>query len=155
MITAESRDANSTMSTLTRDASSRAARSLRRHFVWAVGAAATVVLGLVAFAGVVVLKRTVGKDGDDRVINAAVMSTQLVERVLAERSRQIELLAVAPSVITGARKGGQLSRDRGLPRKSIAELEQQFKATRSQQVDSVPLKYLTGLLPKLDIAEVM
>lgn len=131
------------------------ARSLRRLLMLGVAVAAIVVLGAIAASGVVVLRKAVAGDEDARILNAADLSRQLVERVLAERLRQVDLIASSPSVVEAARKGGELSRQRGLPRRTIDALEQQFKATRSQQVDPSALRYLSDLLPKLDIAEVM
>lgn len=131
------------------------ARSLRRLLMLGVAVAAVVVLGAIAAAGVVVLRKAVAGDEDARILNAADLSRQLVERVLDERLRQVDLIASAPSVVEAAQKGGALSRQRGLPQKQIDALEQQFKATRSQQADEAALRYLTDLLPKLDIAEVM
>jgi len=137
---------------LTQDASSR---SLRWRLVVVAGALATIVLGAVAYTGLLVLRRAMAGDEDARIINAASLSKQLVERVLSERTRQVELIASAPSVILAAHKGADVARQRGFPTMQITELEQLFKVTRSQQVDEESKHYLNDLLPKLDIAEVM
>src|SRR5690348_7004706 len=113
----------------------RSARSLRRRFLVLAGIGAAAILMVVAYSGLYVLKRSMAGDEDARIENAASLSTQLVERVLAERVRQVEMIASAPSVIEAARKGAEASRARGLPSKSIPQLEEEFKATRSQQVD--------------------
>lgn len=131
------------------------ARSLRRHFFVIGGVVAAVLLPILAYGGMVLLRRTMVGDEDARIVNAATLSKQLVDRVLSERSRQVDLIASAPSVIAAARKGGDLSRERGLPQKSIDELETMFRVTRSQQVDPAAKRFLSDLLPKLDIAEVM
>ena len=94
-------------------------------------------------------------DEDARIVNAASLSKQLVDRVLAERRRQVDLIASAPSVIAAAKKGGEASRQKGLNKLAIPALEAMFKASRSQQVDQSAKSFLTDLLPKLDIAEVM
>src|SRR6266571_4504076 len=132
-----------------------ATRSLRRLLLASVSAGALLVLGLVAGFGLVVLKKSLAGGQDIRIRNAAALSKQLVERVLAERTRQIDLIATAPTVIAAAVRGGDVSRAKGLPRESIETLEERFKVTRSQQVDPLALQYLVDLLPKLDIAEVM
>jgi methyl-accepting chemotaxis protein len=131
------------------------ARSLRRVLIAVVSVSATVLLGLVATAGVVVLKKSVAADEDARIENAAALSKQLVERVLAERARQVDLIASAPSTISAATRGADVSRQNGLTGESMEALEQRFKATRSQQVDGEAIRFLSDLLPKLDIAEVM
>jgi methyl-accepting chemotaxis protein len=123
--------------------------------VGGVGIGAIVVLGIVGYAGIEVLKRSVAGDEDDRLVSATALSKQLVERVLDERARQVDLIAAAPSVVAAAEKGAAVSRDRGLPKMSIAQLEQMFKDTRSQQVDPSAMTFLDDLLKKLDIAEVM
>jgi methyl-accepting chemotaxis protein len=133
----------------------RSARSLRSRLLFVAGLCATLVLAGVAYAGLYVLKRALAGDEDARVENAASLSKQLVERVLAERTRQVEMIASAPTVIVAARKGGEVSRKRGLPAIPIPKLEEMFKATRSQQVDDSARTFLSDLLPKLDIAEMM
>jgi methyl-accepting chemotaxis protein len=133
----------------------RSARSLRRRLLVAIGATATAVLASLAYAGIFILQRSLAGDENARIANAASLSKQLVDRVLAERTRQVDLIASAPSVIAAARKGGDASRQRGLTQRSDAQLEEQFKAARSQQVDDDAKGFLTDLLAKLDIAEVM
>src|SRR4051794_15145583 len=133
----------------------RSTRSLHRRLMVLAAVGATLVIGMVTSVGLYVLKRSMAGDEDARVENAASLSKQLVERVLAERTRQVEMIASAPSVIAAARKGGAAARERGLPSKSVAQLEEAFKATRSQQVDDGARLFLSDLLPKLDIAEVM
>ena len=95
------------------------------------GACAALVLAGVAYAGLYVLRRSLAGDEDSRIENAASLSKQLVERVLAERMRQVEMIASAPSVIAAARKGGDVSRQRGLPSTAIPKLEEMFKTERS------------------------
>jgi methyl-accepting chemotaxis protein len=130
-------------------------RSLRWRLVFVAGIAAAIVLGAVAYTGLYVLKRAMAGDEDARIINAASLSKQLVERVLSERTRQVDLIASEPSVIVAARKGADASRQRGLNKLPISQLEDMFKVTRSQQVDEESKRFLTDLLTKLDIAEVM
>ena len=102
------------------------------------------------------LKKSIAGDEDARIVNSASLCKQLVERVLAERARQVDLIASSPTVIAAAAEGRRgLARQRGLVTMPIAQLEELFKATRSQQVDDGARQYLTALLPKLDIAEIM
>jgi methyl-accepting chemotaxis protein len=136
-------------------AGDRSARSLRLRMIVGSGAAALLVLGALAYTGLYVLQRSMTGDENARIANAASLSKQLVDRVLAERTRQVDLIATAPSVVVAANKGAAASRSKGLPSMSIPQLEQLFKATRSQQVDDGARLFLSDLLPKLDIAEVM
>ena len=93
---------------------------------------------------------------DARIVNAASLSKQLVERVLAERSRQVELIATAP--VGDRRRAAAAARRRsrtGLTKLPSRRSSRCSRRRAVQQVDAGALKYLTDLLPKLDIAEVM
>ena len=60
-------------------------------------------------------------DEDARIVNAASLSKQLVERVLAERSRQVDLIASAPSIDRRrAQRRATSSRQRGLAKMGMA-----------------------------------
>lgn len=129
--------------------------SLRSRYVFTTGAAAIALLAIVATAGSIGLNRSMTQQQNAILTDAARRSALLVDRVLAERLRQVDLIAWESSVIGAARKGTAASRRRSLPLQTISSLEERFKATRSQQVDSTALEFLLDLLPKLDIAEVM
>lgn len=133
----------------------RSARSLRWRVLSLAGAGAIFVLGIIGYAGLLVLQKSIAGDEDARIVSSASLSEQLVQRLLAERARQVQLIASEPTVIAAAKKGTDVSRQKGLPNHSIDDLEQMFKGPRSQQVDDGALRYLNALLPKLDIAEVM
>jgi methyl-accepting chemotaxis protein len=129
--------------------------SLRRGVLVFLGVAPLLVIGGGTALGLRFLKKSMSGDENARIANAASLSKQLVDRVLAERSRQVELVASSPSVIAAAEKGSVVSREHGLPDKSIGDLESLFKATHSQQVDDAAKAFLTDLEGKLDIAEMM
>jgi methyl-accepting chemotaxis protein len=129
--------------------------SLRRRYVFTTGAAAIALLALVTALGSVGLARSITQQQNAVLTDAARRSALLVDRALAERLRQVDLIAWESSVIQAAKEGTALSRRRALPLQTISSLEERFKATRSQQVDSSSLEFLLDLLPKLDIAEVM
>ena len=129
--------------------------SLRRRYVVTTGAAAIVLLAIVSAAGSIGLERSMTQQQNAILFDAARRSALLVDRVLAERLRQVDLIAWESSVIDAAKKGTAASRRHSLPLQTISALEERFKATRSQQVDSTALEFLLDLLPKLDIAEVM
>lgn len=133
----------------------QSARSLRWRILSLAGGGALLVLGIVGYAGLLVLQKSIAGDEDARIVSSASLSQQLVQRLLAERARQVQLIASEPTVIAAVKKGTEVSRAKGLENHSIADLEQMFKVARSQQVDDNALRYLNALLPKLDIAEVM
>lgn len=138
-----------------RTSAERTKSSLRRRYVFTAGAAAILLLAIVTAAGNIGLSRSMTQQQNAVLSDAARRSALLVDRVLAERMRQIDLIAWESSVIEAAKKGTLISRRRGLPLQTISALEERFKSTRSQQVDSTALEFLLDLLPKLDIAEVM
>jgi len=129
--------------------------SLRRRYVFATGIVAIALLVVVTGIGSIALARSMRQQQDAVLTDAARRSALLVDRVLAERLRQVDLIAWESSVIEAAKKGTAVSRRRGLPLQTISTLEERFKKSRSQQVDSTSLEFLLDLLPKLDIAEVM
>lgn len=141
----------------------KSGRSLGSRLVGMFGLGAVIVLAAIGYAGLFVLRKTMAGDEDARIVNAASLSKQLVDRLLAERARQVDLIASAPQVVVASRKGAAESKrlnlpsqlGNSLPKEVIAGIEERFKSTRSLQVDSAATHYLTGLLPKLDIAEVM
>ena len=138
-----------------RHAEVASAISLRRRYVLTIGGAAIALLVILAGFGNVALSRTMTQQQGDVLRDAGRRSALLVDRVLAERLRQVDLIAWESSVIDAAKRGTAASRRRGLPLLSMSALEKRFKTARSQQVDSVALEYLLDLLPKLDMAEVM
>src|SRR5690348_14963561 len=92
----------------------RSARSLRWRFLSLAGTGAMLVLGVVGYAGLLVLQKSIAGDEDARIVNSASLSEQLVQRLLAERARQVQLIASEPTVIAAAKKGTELSRQKGL-----------------------------------------
>jgi methyl-accepting chemotaxis protein len=137
------------------DFGSKDSISLQRRFVFGVGIIAVALLLIAAWASDYFIARTMLEESDKVLADAAHRSVLLVDRSLAERRRQVEMIAASPTILDAARKGADVSRQHGLPSLSIETLEQRFKATRSQQVDDRALSFLRELLPKLDIAEVM
>jgi methyl-accepting chemotaxis protein len=136
-------------------AAARRAGSIRRGLLVFLGVAPLLIIGGGTSLALRFLRQSMAGDENARIVNAASLSKQLVDRVLAERSRQVDLVASSPSVIAAAERGGAISRERGLPDKSVADLEAAFKVTRSQQVDDGARSFLSNLESRLDIAETM
>lgn len=129
--------------------------SLQRRVVGGVGIVAVLLLLGAAWTTDATLKRSMLGDVDERLTEAAQRSAVLVDRVLAERRHQVELLAAMPSVVDAARRGGELARYRQLPTLRPDSLERRFARERSQQVDGRTLAYLRGMLATLDAADVI
>jgi methyl-accepting chemotaxis protein len=147
----------------TSEAEGESGASLRFRLVGLAAVGAVVLLGGLTFAGLTILRKAMAGDENARIENAASLSTQLVDRVLSERARQVELVAAAPSVIDAAKKGAAEAKRAGLPaqrwtgasKETLAPMEKRFGEKRSLDVDAGTKAYLTALLPKLGIAEVM
>src|SRR5215472_8956942 len=67
-------------------------RSLRWRFLSLAGTGAVLVLGIIAYAGLLVLQKSIAGDEDARIVNSASLSEQLVQRLLSERVRQVQLI---------------------------------------------------------------
>src|SRR5215470_11717949 len=80
------------------------ARSLRWRFLSLAGTGSILVLGIIAYAGLLVLQKSIAGDEDARIVNSASLSEQLVQRLLSERVRQVQLIASEPSVIAAVKK---------------------------------------------------
>ena len=129
--------------------------SLQRRFVAGVGIVAVALLLAGAWTSNSAIERSMLRDVDERLADAAQRSALLVDRVLAEQRQQMAMLAAMPSVVDAARSGGELARSRRLSELGVDSLERRFARTRSQQVSPRTLAYLRRLLPTLGIADVM
>ena len=81
----------------------RSARSIRSRLVGFVGLVAFAVLGAISYGGLFFLKKSMAGDENARILNAASLSRQLVDRVLAERARQVDLIVSSPQVVAAAK----------------------------------------------------
>src|SRR3954463_3115686 len=86
--------------------------SVRRGLLVFLGIAPLLVIGGGTSLALRFLRQSMSDDENARIVNAASLSKQLVDRVLAERSRQVALVASSPSVIAAAERGSSISRER-------------------------------------------
>src|ERR1041385_1907571 len=114
---------------------SKSGRSIGAHLVGMFGIGAVVVLALIGTAGLLALRNTMAGDEDARIVNAASLSKQLVDRVLAERVRQVDLIASAPQVIVASRKGAAESRRLNLPAQLGNTLRAEVMAGIEERLD--------------------
>src|SRR6185312_1706791 len=108
---------------LAQPAQPRRVGSVRRGLLVFLGIAPLLVIGAGTSIALRFLRQSMSDDENARIVNAASLSKQLVDRVLAERSRQVALVASSPSVVAAAERGNTISRERGLTDKSVGELE--------------------------------
>ena len=129
--------------------------SLRFRIVIAVGAVAFLLLS----SGVLLASRAVAAfvaaQADARLLDATRRSVLIIERLLVERQRQLELLGSDPVVVDAAREGSARAAALGLVGQPLAELERRFDRARSLDVSARAKRYLLTTLATLDVAEIM
>src|SRR5205085_835201 len=111
------RSSTSILSSVKRAPTADTTKSLRRRLVFFGGLAAAILVGGVGMTGLFALRRTTLSDADTRIAHSATLSKELIDRVLAERSRQVEMIAAEPLVIAAAEKGAVEALKEKLPAK--------------------------------------
>ena len=132
----------------------RSASSLQRRFLLGAGLGGTGLILILAWGADQALDRFMQRDTEARLDGAAQRAQLLVDQSLADRERQVEVLALAPAVVDAAREGSARAVSLGIADAASPELEQRFSADRSLQVAPATRTFLLGLLPRLDAADV-
>jgi len=132
----------------------RSASSLQRRFLLGAGLGGTGLILVLAWGADQALDRFMQRDIEARLDGAAQRAQLLVDQSLADRERQVEVLALAPAVVDAAREGSARAVSLGIADAASPELEQRFSADRSLQVAPATRTFLLGLLPRLDAADV-
>lgn len=131
------------------------AASLRRRFVVGAGVATAVIVGLAIWGGSAISTHFIDAQAALSLDEAARRSSLLVDRLLAQRDGEAELVASSPSVVAAALAGGEASRARGMVGRPAAELDREMAGTNSLQVGGGSLGYLRSLLEPLQAVDVM
>lgn len=92
---------------------------------------------------------------DAGVLQAAAQAAIMVDGVLAERDRQVQLLASLPGVVDAAQLGATRAAQLGLVGQPIEVLEKRFDSTRTLDVDPRTRRFLLDRAASLDLAEVL
>ena len=132
----------------------RAASSLQRRFLLGAGLGGTVLILALAWGADLALDRFMRRETEARLAGAAQRAQLLVDQALGDRERQVEVLALAPTVVDGAREGGARSANLNIGTTPVPELEQRFALERSLQAAPATRAFLLGVLPRLDAAEI-
>src|SRR5690349_7947930 len=111
------RPSTSILSNASKELNANSAQSLLRRLAVSGGFAAAIIVGGIGSSGLYALRRTMMHDADARISHAAILSRELVDRVLAERAHQVELIANEPMVVAAAEKGAAEALREGLPAK--------------------------------------
>jgi methyl-accepting chemotaxis protein len=131
----------------------RSSSSLQRRFLLGAGLGGVSLILVLAWGADLALGRFARRETEARLAGAAQRAQLLVDQALADRERQVEVLALTPAVIEAAREGGARSSALKVLTTSPAELEQRFALERSLQAAPAARAFLLGVLPRLDAAE--
>src|SRR5688572_25066300 len=100
---------------------SSSTRSLSRRIVLGIGVALFFVLATLGWAGSRLIRDRIVRDADAALLQAAEQAALVIDRVVAERERQVRLLASLPSVVDAARLGADRAAGLGLAGMPLAE----------------------------------
>jgi methyl-accepting chemotaxis protein len=132
----------------------RSASSLQRRFLLGAGLGGTGLILALAWGADLALDRFMRRETETRLDGAAQRAQLVVDQSLANRERQVEVLALSPAVVDAAREGSARAVSLGIADAPSPELEQRFSTDRSLQVAPATRAFLLGLLARLDAADV-
>lgn len=92
-------------------------------------------------------------DADRRLSDIAQRTSSLITLYIRERRYELELLAATPGVVAAAQAAEAATAQQQLTRRSIEQLEAQFKATRSLDVSPQTRAFLRTVADRSDFAE--
>ncbi len=134
---------------------STSASSLSRRIVVWIGVVLFFILAGLAWAASRLIEGRVRREAEDGVLQAAEQAALVIDRVVAERERQVRLLASLPAVVDAARLGAVRAAQLGLPGQSLEVAERRFDSTRTMNVDPRTRRFLLDRAASLDLAEVL
>ena len=129
--------------------------TLRRRIMLTSALGVMVVLAFLAWAGATSITRVFGDESKGRLRDAAQRSSALIDHLLVERQREMDLLTSAPMVIDAARAGTRRAEFLGLPAQTMDSLERRYAASRTLGVDSRLRTYLIDVSPRLGVIEAL
>ncbi len=138
-------------------ADSRAAssRTFGRQIFLMLGAGAVVVIGLMAWAGGAWLSRSMSRQTDLLLVDAAERSSALVQQLMTDRAGVVELLGRSPAVVDAAIAGAREADRLGIGDTPIEQIEARFAQQRSLNGDPRVRAYLRDMLGATDVAEIL
>src|ERR1043166_3726082 len=129
--------------------------SLSRRIVLAIGAGLFVIVGALAGAGSREVHARWTRSMELDLRQASEQAGLVIAGVVAEREREVGLLASLPAVVDAARLGAERARALGLVGRPIEELERRFDSTRTLDVDPRTRQFLIDRGAPLQLAEVL
>jgi methyl-accepting chemotaxis protein len=129
--------------------------TLRRRIMLTSALGVMIVLGTLAWLGSIGIAGVFGSESKLRLRDAAQRSSSLIDHLLVERQREMDLLISSPMVVDAARAGSRRSESLGLPNESMESLERRYSETRTLGVDDRLRSYLTNVSPRIGVIEAM
>ena len=114
-----------------------------------------IVLGTLAWLGSVGIAGVFTSESKLRLRDAAQRSSSLIDHLLVERQREMDLLISSPMVVDAARAGTRRSESLGLPNESMESLERRYSETRTLGIDDRLRSYLANVSPRIGVIEAM
>ncbi|HET7585680.1 MAG TPA: methyl-accepting chemotaxis protein [Gemmatimonadaceae bacterium] len=130
-------------------------KRIQERLVLYTGGIALVIVAIAAYVSLRWISGSVENQVNSQLLDAANRSAALVDAYVHYREHLVRALAMDPTVVDASLAGDARARTLGLPGKSMAELEQQFRVTRSLDVDPRAKSYLRRLLSDGDMVEVL
>ncbi len=137
------------------DPQARSASSLSRRIVVWIGVASFVILAAMAVAGSRIIRSRVLHTADANILQAAEQAAKVIDVVVADRERQVRLLASLPAVVAAARVGAARAEQLGLVGQPIDVLEKRLDSSRTLDVDPRTRAFLLDHAASLNLAEVL
>lgn len=115
----------------------------------------TVVVVLASIVVQRISNRYLRADADQRLAGAAERSARLTALYLRDRRQALQLMASSPTVVAAARAGAAAALQRGLPLRSTSQLEQDFQATRTLDIDPAVSAWFQSVARGSDMVELI
>jgi methyl-accepting chemotaxis protein len=129
--------------------------TLRRRIMLTSALGVMAILAVLAWAGGAGITRVFAGESKNRLRDAAQRSASLIDHLLVERQREMDLLTSAPIVIDAARAGSRRSESLGLPNQSMEALERRYSQSRTLGIDDRLRTYLVDVSPRIGVIEAM
>jgi methyl-accepting chemotaxis protein len=129
--------------------------SLSRRIVLAIGVVLFLIVGALAWAGSRMIHARVTRSMELDLRQASEQAGLVIAGVVAERERQVGLLASLPAVVDAARLGAERARALGLVGRPLEEAERRYDSTRTLAVDPRTRQFLLDRGASLELAEVL
>ena len=133
----------------------RGAPSLHHRFIVATGVFGTMALLVLGLTANRLLRNQIARENDAHIADAAQRALVTVSQDIDDRRRLVQVIALAPEVISASRQAGARAQALGIAGADIATLERRFDADRSLNISAAARAYLTNALLPLDGAEVL